>query len=404
METATDNTTTTASSPLTPALIESVIAAMPVQGRIMLRLILLQHFDVTEEDINYMTADRPDPRCVSGTKPAYNILTQEALKAVRDKRDLYLRYVRLKRERTRLQCDCLSKLLALRNAMADRTAELLTGRFGMTAEAVNQLKTQARTAVPKPALRALDKRWDADEITADEYQQQRLAIDMQTQLRLADRYRKRLDIAQRERYTADMTPLQDHEIAHIWGIPAGSLAARKMKYLTQYIQALQAAIQRNAAVAATQTAPLDLWKETFTVLATRPVERSLSTYDGLERTESNLIDKLTLLAWGALAEDQETKFWLSLVQGASSNAMHSEVTRNLFGLQRLAAIMNDLDTSPEGLADELLKRTAPIPKVDAAALEGPPATEEKPLTDIQLEILKNFKGEDVSGGRASDKW
>ncbi len=404
MGTATGTTTTTSSSPLTPALIESVIAAMPIQGRIMLRLILLQHFDVTEEDINYMTADRPDPRCVSGTKPTYNILTQEALKAVRDKRDEYLRYIRLKRERTWLQCECLSKLLALRTGMADRVAELLTGRFGMTAEAVELLKTQARTAVPRPAIRALDQRWDADEITADEYQQQRLGIEMQTQIRLAERYRKRLDVAQRERQTADMAPLQDHEIAHIWGIPAGSLAARKVKYVTQYLQTLQAAIQRNSAVAGTQTAPIDLWKETFIVLATRPIERSHPTYDGLERTESNLIDKLTLLAWGALGEDQETKFWLSLVHGASSNAMHSEITRNLFGLQRLFAIMNDLDSSPEGLTDELLKRTAPIPKVDVAALEGPSANEDKALTDIQLEILRNFKGEDVSGGRASDKW
>lgn len=398
-----ETTTGTKTPLLTPALIESVIDSMPIQGRIMLRLILLQHFDVTEEDITYMTQDRPDPRCVSGTKPTYNVLTQEALKAVRDKRDLYLRQVRLKRERTWLQCDCLKKLLALRIALAEQAAELLTTRFGMTAETIDQLKAQARTAVPKPAIRALDQRWDADEISADDYQQQRLGIDMQTQLRFADRYRKRLLLADQERKTADFAPLQDHEIGHIWGIPAGSLAARKLKYITQYVQLLQNTIQRNAPTAAAQTATIDLWKETFAVLATRPVERSTSTYDGLERTESNLIDKLTALAWGNLGEDIETKFWISLVQGASSNAVHSEITRNLFGLQRLAAIFNDLDTSPEGLTEELLRRTAPTPKAAAGALEAPASSEPKPLTEMQEAILNVFKGEDASG-RATDKW
>jgi hypothetical protein len=396
-------TTTTTTSPLTPALIESVISAMPIQGRIMLRLILLQHFDVTEEEILYMTADRPDPRCVSGTKPTYNILTQEAIKAVTDRRNQYLRQVRLKRERTWLQCECLKKLLALRVALANRAAGLLATRYAVSPETIELLKSQARTAVPKPQVRALDQRWEADEITADDYQQQRLGIEMQVQLRLADKYRKRLDLAERERQSADFAPLQDHEIAHIWGIPAGSLAARKVKYLTQYLQALQAAMRNSATAAEAQTPPMDLWKETFAVLATRPVDRSLSTYDGLERTESNLIDKLTLLAWGSLSEDIETKFWLSLVHGASSNAVHSEVTRNLFGLQRLAAILNDLDDGIEGLDEELLRRTAPTPKAEVGALEGPATEEAKPLTEIQEAILNNFRGEDA-GGRASDKW
>ena len=396
-------TATATTSPLTPALIQSVIDAMPMQGRIMLRLILLQHFDVTEEEINYMTMDRPDPRCVTGTKPTYNILTQEAIKAVRDKRDFYLRHVRLKRERTWLQCECLSKLLALRIALADRAADLLATRYAVSPEAIDQLKSDARTAIPRPAIRALDQRWDADEITAEEYQEKRLGIDMQIQIRLADKYRKRLDLAERERQTADFSSLQDHEIGHIWGIPASSLAARKVKYITQFLESLRAAMLKSAPDAGSQTAPLDLWKETFAVLATRPIERSTSTYDGLERTESNLIDKLTLLAWGSLSEDIETKFWNSLVYGGSSNAMHSDLTRNLFGMQRLAAIINDLDRSPEGLTEELLRRTAPTPKAEVGALEGPAGEEPKALTEIQQAILNNFRGEDASG-RATDKW
>ena len=35
----------------------------------MLRLILLQYFDMTDEEILYIVTDRPDPRCVAGKKP-----------------------------------------------------------------------------------------------------------------------------------------------------------------------------------------------------------------------------------------------------------------------------------------------------------------------------------------------
>ena len=389
-------------SPLTPELIESVISSLPIPGRIMPRLILLQHFNVTDEEIQYMTAARPDPRCVAGSKPTHNILTQDAIRSVTEKRDQYLRHVRLKRERMGLQCDCLAKLAALRMAMADRAAELLTTKFGTASEAIAQLKDQARTALPKPALRALDQRWEAHELTVEEYQQQRLSIDLQTHLRLADKYRKRLDVAARERQTADFSSLQDHEVCHIWGLPAGSLAARKVKYMTQYLQGVQAALQGGVPAAGAQTPPIDLWKETFAVLATRPVERSMSVYDGLERTETQLLDKLSLLAWGALNEDVEAKFWLSLVQGGSSNAVHSEITRSLFGLQRLAAILNDFDASPEALAEALVARSTPTGHAAPAELLEKPA---EPMTNEMKEhVLKSMFGEphpDLTGG---GKW
>jgi len=218
---------------------------------------------------------------------------------------------------------------------------------------------------------------------------------------MAEKYRKRLDLAERERQSAISAPLQDHEIGHVWGIPAGSLAARKVKYLSQYLQSLQAALQIGAA--ATATAPLDLWKETFTVLAEQPIERSLSTYDGLEKTESALIDKLTAMAWGNQAEEIEVKFWTALVFGASSNAMHSEITRNLFGLQRLTTILNHMDRSPEAVDEELLKRTAPIPKLEVGVLEAPAEPPQSQLSEMQAQILNSMRGEDVSG-RASDKW
>jgi hypothetical protein len=394
--------TTIASPPslLTIDMIESVIAAMPMQGRIMLRLILLQYFDVTDEEILYIVADRPDPRCVAGTKPTNTTMTKESIKVVTDRRDQYRRQMRLKRERTWLQCDGLRRLAQLREAFAGRARTLLTERFAVSAESLDALRASARTVLPKPAILLLEQHWDADEITAEDYQRQRLSIEFQTQLRMAEKYRKRLDLAERERQSTISATLQDHEIAHVWGLPAGSLAARKVKYLSQYLHALQAALQTGAA--ATTTAPLDLWKETFSVLAKQPIERSLSTYDGLEKTESALIDKLTTMAWGNLAEESEVKFWTSLVFGASSNAMHSEVTRNLFGLQRLITVLNDMDHSPEAVDEELLKRTAAKPK-DVCTLEAPAEAPAKELSEMQAQILNSMRGEDVAG-RPSDKW
>jgi hypothetical protein len=384
-------------SPLTVETIRSVIDAMPMQGRIMLRLILLQYFDVTDEEILYIVTDRPDPRCVAGTKPTNTTMTKESIKVVTDRRDQYRRQVRLKRERTWLQCESLRNLAHLRKTFADRASTLLAERFSVSLDQLDALHASARTVLPKPAIRLLEQRWEADEITAEDYQQQRLSIEFQTQLRMAEKYRTRLNLAERERQSAIFAPLQDHEIAHVWGIPAGSLAARKVKYLTQYLRALQTTLQTDAA------SSLDLWKETFSVLAMQPIERSHSTYDGLERTESALIDKLTSMVWGSLPEEVEVKFWTSLVFGASSNAMHSEITRNLFGLHRLITILNDMDRSPEAMDADLLKRTAATPKMEVDALDAPAEPPVKELSEMQAQILSSMRGEDASG-RASDKW
>jgi uncharacterized phage infection (PIP) family protein YhgE len=156
-------------------------------------------------------------------------------------------------------------------------------------------------------------------------------------------------------------------------------------------------------VPAGSTPPLDLWKETLAVLSRMPLERSIATYDGLERTETALIEKLTAYALSRLPEDTEIQFWNSLVYGASSNAVHAESTRTLFGLQRLASIQNETDTGPEALDEELLRRTTPKPKAEVGALEGPAEETKQELTELQKQILHNFIGEDV-GGRASDKW
>jgi hypothetical protein len=393
-------THTLRTSPLTAEVIQEVISGLPIQGRIMLRLLLIQYLDVTQDEILFMVSDRPDPRCVSGKKPI-TTMTQESITAMMDRRDEYRRRARLRRERTWLQCAALKKLAQTAEAMADRAGALLAAR-GVSAGTIEDLKSQARVAVSGPALRVLEERWVNNDISAEEYQKHRLAIEMQTQLRFAERFRKRLDLAERERQTSDQTTLQDHEIGHIWGIPAGTLAARKVKFLSLYLKALQAKLSA-IPPAPNDLPPLDLWIETMAVLSRTPIERSIATYDGLEQTESALIEKLTAYVSIGIPETIELKFWNSLVYGASSNAMHSETTRTLFGLQRLVSIQSDFDASPEALEEELLKRTAPIPKETAGRLEGPAEGTELELTDLQKQILHNFIGEDVSG-RASDKW
>ena len=201
------------------------------------------------------------------------------------------------------------------------------------AEIIDTLKSQARSAVPTATLRLLEERSEHNEVTAEEYQRQRLAIEMQTLLRFAERFKKRLDLAEREQRTSDQTILLDHEIGHIWGIPASTLAARKVKFLSQYLTALQ------AKGSGTQPAPgstpsLELWKDTIQVLSRTPIERSIATYDGLEsRLKSASLEKLAAYAVIRIPEATETKFWNSLVYGASSNAMHSESTRTLFALE-----------------------------------------------------------------------
>lgn len=389
----------TMASPLTAELIQDVIGNLPIQGRIMLKLLLIQHLDVTHEEILFMVSDRPDPRCVSGKKPI-TTMTEESISAMISRRDEYRRRARLRRERTGLQCTALTTLAATAEKLVDRTSALLASR-GVSAEAIANLKTQARVAVPGPALRVLEERWDKNDISAEEYQTYRLAIEMQQHMRMAERFKTRLALAERERQTSDQTTLQDHEIGHIWGIPAGTLAARKVKFLSQYLMALQAVLSGAPSVP-NSVPPLDLWQNTLATLSRTPIERSIATYDGLEQTESALIEKLSAYVVGAVPEPIEVKFWNSLVYGASSNAMHSENTRTLFGLQRLVSIQQDTDTSPEALDEELLKRTAPRPKLENAAL-GDSSEQKLEITDLQKQILHNFIGEDVSG-KASDKW
>ncbi|MBI4400967.1 MAG: hypothetical protein HY581_04980 [Nitrospirae bacterium] len=388
---------------LTTEQIEAVVNALPVQGRIMLRLLLLQYLDVTQEDIEFVAADRPDPRFHSGGKPATPYISQETIQGISDRVAQYRTQVRQKRERTWLQIECLQKQIALTESLCTLVERLLTTRFGMNDGAVKELKQGARTAVPKLAIRELDRRWEKDEITEEDYRKERLGIEYQRLLKKLERERKRLETAKREFAVAGDVPLQDHEIAHIWGIPAGSLAARKAKYLIQYLQGIQAILQtpRPATEQAT-TPPVDLWKETFAVLSRKPVQRSVAAYDGQEGTEAALIDKLMAFAAGTFPEENETRFWLSLVQEISHATEYGSKLKSLFALQRLSTILAEMDTSPDVLEQDLLLRVSPKPK--AVAIESAQETKgtEPQLGEMGEHVLKSFMGEqhpDLHGRR-----
>lgn len=382
-----------AASMITYDAVQSVIAGLPIQGRVMLKLMLLQHFDIDQEEIEYIANDQPDPRCVAGTKPLHK-LTHDAIDTVVQRRDQYRKQVRLRRERVWLQIECMRRFIRIDEAICATARRLLLTQFGVTTNEVDELTRQARAAVPKPAIRALDRRWEANDIHADDYQKERLGIELQTQIRLTEKHQKRLELAEREWATSHAGPLQDHEIGHIWGIPAGSLLARKVKYLHQYIQAQHGRMRTgSSAVLEAQSPPVDIWTETLAVLAKQPVERSVATYDGLEKTEEALVEKLQAFVASGLPEETEGKFWLSLVHGASSNAVHSETTRTVFGLQRLLAILGDFDAGDEALEHHLLSKTAPASKEDPALLDAPADASKEQLSELQEHILRSFVGE-----------
>jgi hypothetical protein len=62
-----------------------------------------------------------------------------------------------------------------------------------------------------------------------------------------------------------------------------------------------------------------------------------------------------------------------------------------------------MDRSPEAVDEELLKRTAPTPKLEVGVLESPAEPPVKEMSEMQAQILNSMRGEDASG-RASDKW
>ena len=361
-------------TPLTADTIESVINALPLQGRIMLRLLLLQYLDTTAEDVEFIAVDRPDPRFQAGGKSLVQVVARETLQGITDRIAQYRNRALQKREQTWLQIDCLRKQIAYGEALCAQAERLLRERFGLDADATNTLRAQARAAIPKPAIRELDRQWDKNEIEEEDYRRKRLGIEYQTEFRMLERERKRLDKALRDYNIAGHAPLQDHEIGHIWGIPAGTLAARKAKFLHQYLQGLQSALPQ------TSQPSVDLWKETFIVLAGRPVERSTVPYDGLDRTEASLMERLTTFALKATPEELESRAWLA-------------ISLSLFALQRLSAVQNERDTDSAALEQMLIQRSSPAPKEAVGKPEAEAAAAPLELNEMSEHILHSMKGE-----------
>jgi hypothetical protein len=173
---------------------------------------------------------------------------------------------------------------------------------------------------------------------------------------------------------AGHSPLQDHEIGHIWGIPAGTLAARKAKFLHQYLQGLQGVLPQ------TGQPSVDLWKETFKVLAGLPVERSTAPYDGLDRTEPSLMERLTAFALKTTPEEFESRAWLA-------------ISLSLFALQRLSAIQNEREMDSTALEQMLLQRSAPSPKESESKPEAEATAPSLELNEMSEHVLRSMKGE-----------
>lgn len=388
-------TTATTQSSLTVELIESVIEALPLQSRIMTRLLLLQYLEVSQEDVQYIVEDQPDSRFLAGGQPEKKSSVVAAAREVTQRIDQYSRLFRHKRERPWLQVECLNKQLALTDLTIQAAEGLLTSKFHVDPSVLKERKTAAASALPKPEIRRLTRAWEQEDVSEDDYHRERLLIEYQTLLRRREKQRRRLINAEREYEYSGLSPLQDHEVAHIWGIPLGSLSARKVKAVTHYLTALQARLDQERASPAPDQGRPDLWKETISVLAKKPCRRSIVGFiPGIERTEEALLEKLKAFADGSMPEEAESSFWqlMTRVHDSEHSGPWKNHDRAIFALQRLFAIQSDSDPTLDELEEQLLRTTKPKSKDDALPTQQP---DERPLelSEQALGVLNAFAGE-----------
>ena len=388
-------TTATTQSPLTLELIGSVIESLPLQSRIMTRLLLLQYLEVSQEDVQYIVEDQPDSRFLAGGQPEKKGSVVAAAREVTQRIDQYSRLFRQKRERPWLQVECLNKQLALTDLTIRAAEGLLTSKFQVDPSILKERKQSALSALPKPEIRRLTRALEQEEISEDDCHKERLLIDYQTLLRRREKQRRRLTNAEREYEYSGHSPLQDHEVAHIWGIPLGSLSARKVKAVTQYLTTLQARLdQEHASPAPNQERP-DFWKETIRVLAKKPCQRSIVGFiPGIERTEEALVEKLQAYADGSLPEEAESSFWQLITRVHDSE--HSGP-----GKTTLAPFLRSngylpFNPTPNPRSTNLKKNCSkpqnPSPKTIALPTQQP---DEQPLelSEQALGVLNAFAGE-----------
>ena len=372
--------------------IETALKALPLQSRAMLQLLLLQYIDVTQEEIDYMATDQPDSRFMAGGQPKNKTISLEAVQNVTSRSNQYKGYYRQKRERPGMHVEFLKEMLTLMDRKIRIVEHLLKEGFTTDEETLKAVKSQAPSVLLRQEIRKLDRAWEHEEIPQKDYQKQRLHLEYQALLRRRAIFRRRKKISEQELLTAGNSSLKDHEIAHVWGIPLGSLAGRKVKALEQFLKILQG-YQDTGSPSNGDTQPLDLWRETFHTLAKRPIERSLVDYDGLEKTEEILMGKLEAFVSGMMSEPEESKFWTSItkVNDTEFSGSWASHARSILAFQRLHALMNDMDLSDEALEDELSAKIIPKQADDQIANEE----EEKPveLGEQGFGVLNSFIGE-----------
>jgi len=372
--------------------IESALQALPIQNRTMIQLLLLQYIDVTQEEIDYMATDQPDSRFLAGKQPQGKTISLEAVQNVTSRSNQYKSFYRQKRERPGMHVEFLKQSLAIMDQKIRIAERLLISDYKADEDTLKATKNQAPSVLLRQEIRKLDRAWEHEEIPQKDYQTQRLLLEFQALLRRRAIYRRRHKIAQQDLITAGSLPLKDHEIAHVWGIPLGSLAARKVKSLQQFLTLLQKH-QDTSSPSNENTQALDLWRETLSTLAKRPIERSLIEYDGLEKTEEILMGKLEAFVNGTMSEPEESKFWASItkVNDTEFSGSWASHARSILAFQRLHALMNDMDLSDEALEDEIKAKITPKLPDDQIATEE----EEKPveLGEMGLGVLNSFIGE-----------
>lgn len=374
--------------------IESLVNGLSNQNRTMIRLLLLQYFDVPQDEIEYMATDQPDSRFLAGNQPEKKIFTREAVQDISSRIGQYELFYRQKRERPALQLDCLQQMNTFTDLTIRVAEQLLMKHFNVEEATLQDRKSQAPTILAKQIRRKLDRSFEQEEISEEEYKQQRLLLEYQLLFRKKERLRRRLNAAKQEFQTAGFSQLQDHEIAHIWGIPLGSLASRKVKALHQFILDSEKLIQENSqsTVPSAQQRP-NYWKEAFTTLSRQPVKRSVVPYDGLESTEDTLMEKLRAFATDAMSEEEDAKFWTMIIRihDTEHSGMWKSQSRAIFALQRLSAILKEFDLSDPAIEEDLLTKI--VPPTSQEKLSVP--EEEKPveLNEEALDILQKLVGE-----------
>lgn len=382
------------STALTFEHIETTLQALPIQSRTMLRLLLLQYFDLQQDEIEFMATDQPDSRFLAGNQPkGQKALSLEAVQNITARAKQYRTFYRQKRERPGMHLQFIEQTLSLVDRSLRVTQRLLLEEMGASEEKLQEARTQAPLVLIRQEIRKLSRAWDAQEITAKDYQHKRLLLEFQSLLRKQNLLRRRHKISKQEYLVAGSNPLKDHEIAHIWEIPLGGLAARKVKALQQFLTGLQNKVEGQGS-GNDSIQPVDFWRETFQVLSKRPFERSIVEYDGLERTEDKLMEKLTLFISGSMTEQEESKFWTSISKVNDSEYSGSWMShaRSILAFQRLQALIHDRDNSDEALEEEILAKVTPKAPDDQLAT---PEGEEKPveLGEVGLGVLNAFAGE-----------